>query len=155
MNTFCEDPIAVRRPKTHHSILVVDDHDVMRRRVSAIVESDTNLCVCGEAGNGEEAINEALRLLPDLIVMDILMPEMDGLTATAYLRKVAPEIPVVILALHQGQALVGAAQVSGARGFVCKREIAESLLEAIDVVLHGETFFGQASKPLCKAVGQG
>ena len=120
-------------------ILIVDDHMGFRQAVRQILESSGILQGCGEASNGQEAIQQALELRPDLIVLDILMPVMDGLEATKRIKAVLPDIP--ILMLSSDREMAQASQEAGGRGFVIKPEVDDLLLEAVNKLLRGQTFF--------------
>jgi DNA-binding NarL/FixJ family response regulator len=111
--------------------------------VRSVLGTQKNIDVCGEASNGQEAIEKAIQLKPDLIIMDVTMPTMDGLTATKEIKKVLPLIPIIILSVHDGHEIIQAARVAGARGFVTKSAVAPTLLNAVDAVLRGETFFAE------------
>ena len=122
-------------------IIVADDHEIVRKGVCAVLGSQKNIEVSDEASNGQEAVLKALRLIPDLIIMDVTMPVLDGLSATRQIKESLPKIPIIILSMHDGPEMIRAAQVAGAQGFVTKKDVATALLEAVDAVLHGETFF--------------
>jgi DNA-binding NarL/FixJ family response regulator len=110
-----------------------------RQAVRQILESSGNLQVCGEASNGQEAIQQALELRPDLIVLDISMPVMDGLAAAKEIKPVLPDIPILMLSSFRE--MVQASQEAGTQGFVIKTEVDEHLLEAVSKLLRGQTFF--------------
>ena len=122
-------------------IIVADDHEIVRKGVCAVLGSQKNIEVSDEASNGQEAVLKALRLIPDLIIMDVTMPVLDGLSATRQIKESLPKIPIIILSMHDGPEMIRAVQVAGAQGFVTKKDVATALLEAVDAVLHGETFF--------------
>jgi DNA-binding NarL/FixJ family response regulator len=84
---------------------------------------------------------KALSLNPDLILMDVTMPVLDGLSATRQIKETQPQIPIIILSVHDGPEMIHAAQAAGAQGFVTKSAVAPALLKAVDAVLRGETFF--------------
>jgi len=122
-------------------IFIVDDHEVVRKGVRSVLRARKNLQVCGEASNGQEAVLKALSLNPDLILMDVTMPVLDGLSATRQIKETLPQIPIIILSVHDGPEMIHAAQAAGAQGFVTKSAVAPALLKAVDAVLRGETFF--------------
>jgi DNA-binding NarL/FixJ family response regulator len=105
------------------------------------------LQVCGEAENGEDAVEKALRLNPDLIILDVVMPVLDGLAAARKIRSLLPNVQIVMLSMHDGAEILQAARLAGARGFVTKSEIAERLVEAVGTVLRGQTFFVERGRP--------
>jgi|SRR5579863_4567466 len=128
-------------PGSQMRIFVVDDHEVVRKGVRSVLRARKNLEVCGEASNGQEAVLKALSLNPDLILMDVTMPVLDGLSATRQIKETLPQIPIIILSVHDGPEMIHAAQAAGAQGFVTKSAVAPALLKAVDAVLRGETFF--------------
>jgi DNA-binding NarL/FixJ family response regulator len=97
--------------------------------------------VVGEAANGLEAIQENERLHPDLIILDVSMPVVDGLTAAAVIRKDFPHTAILLFSLHDTPALVDAAKQLGLEGFISKEEGDTALIEAIHAVLHKQTYF--------------
>jgi DNA-binding NarL/FixJ family response regulator len=122
-------------------VLIADDHEIVRRGVRSILESRTGLKVCGEAANGREAVNKARQLHPDLIILDQAMPVLSGLSAATEIRQILPHVPILMLSMHDGKSLIDALRLIGAQGFVPKAECSDKLLEAVDAVLRGETFF--------------
>jgi len=124
-------------------VLIADDHEIVRRGVRSILESRQDVETVGEAANGREAVERAAELHPDLIILDHSMPILDGLAAVSEIRQILPNVPILMLSMHDGQALIDALQLVGAQGFVPKGECADKLLEGVDTVLRGETFFNQ------------
>lgn len=122
-------------------VLIADDHDVVRKGVRSILESRADVTVSGEASNGKEALEKAVELKPDLIVLDVSMPVMDGISAAKEIKKVLPATPILILSMHSGREMVRAAQSAGAQGFITKTDVAGVLLDAVDSLQKGETFF--------------
>jgi DNA-binding NarL/FixJ family response regulator len=122
-------------------VLIADDHDVVRKGVRSILESRADVTVSAEASNGKEALDKAVELKPDLIVLDVSMPVMDGITAAKEIKKVLPTTPILILSMHSGREMVRAAQSAGAQGFITKTDVAGVLLDAVDSLQKGETFF--------------
>jgi DNA-binding NarL/FixJ family response regulator len=122
-------------------VLIADDHVVVRKGVRSILESRADVVVSGEASNGKEALEKALELKPDLIVLDVSMPVMDGISAAKEIKKVLPKTPILILSMHSGREMVRAAQAAGAQGFITKTDVAGVLLDAVDSLQKGETFF--------------
>jgi DNA-binding NarL/FixJ family response regulator len=123
-------------------ILLADDHDVVRQGLRTILRARPEWEICGEAGNGREAIEAAQRLRPDIIVLDITMPIMSGLEATEELQKLDLETRVLIFTMHDSKSLVRALRKAGARGYVLKSHAARDLIVAIEKLLEGQTFFG-------------
>jgi DNA-binding NarL/FixJ family response regulator len=122
-------------------ILVADDHEVMRLGIRNLLEAKPNWTVCAEAGNGQEAIDKARLCAPDLIIMDITMPVMNGLDAAYFLMKSQPDIPILLFSLHLSDDLIGNFAASGIRGAVCKGDAARDLVDAVQAVLSGGSFF--------------
>jgi len=122
-------------------LLVVDDHPVVRKGLSSCLGRHEHLVIAGEAGDGREALRKARELLPDVVLMDIDMPNMNGLTATEALRKELPQIKVLIISVHSDADYVLRILQCGARGYVLKEAAPEDFLRAIETVSAGGTFF--------------
>src|SRR5438874_9927618 len=122
-------------------ILVADDHAVMRLGIRNLLESVADWSVYAEAKSGREAVDIALLSSPDIIIMDITMPEMNGLEAAARIAAERPHIPVIMFSLHLSEDVVGRFKTGTIRGAVAKSEAARDLLEAVRSVLAGGTFF--------------
>ena len=122
-------------------ILVADDHEVMRLGIRNLLESVPEWSVYAEARTGNEAVELALLSSPDVIIMDITMPEMNGLEAAARIAADRPDIPVIMFSLHLSEEVIGRFKTGSIRGAVAKSEAARDLLEAVRAVLEGRTFF--------------
>jgi DNA-binding NarL/FixJ family response regulator len=122
-------------------ILVVDDHGVTRRGVKGLLETRARWKVCGEAGTGAEAILQAKKLKPDLVIMDLSMPEINGLEALRQIHQEFPDMGVLILTMHESEELVHQVLNAGARGYVLKSDLDVNLVAGVDAVLKGKTFF--------------
>jgi DNA-binding NarL/FixJ family response regulator len=122
-------------------ILVADDHEAVRKGVCVILSSREDVEVCGEAENGKEAIEKAQSLRPDLIVLDITMPVLSGFEAAREIRKILPQVPILILSMHDSSQLIEEAKKIGVRGYVTKTQVGDTLLRAVDALLREETFF--------------
>ena len=120
---------------------MADDHPVVRKGLSACLGRYEHLVIIGEAADGLEAVAKAKALLPDLVLLDIDMPNMSGLAATEVLRKELPQVKVLILSMHQRSEYLLRMLQSGARGYVSKETPPEELVKAIEMVNAGETFF--------------
>lgn len=122
-------------------ILLADDHPVVRRGLQFCLSKENRLKVIGEATSGEEAVDKALKLRPDVVLMDISMPGMSGLDATEQLRQQAPGIKVLVLSVHNNRDYIFRIIQAGAHGYVSKEASTDELLRAIDSVQNGKTFF--------------
>lgn len=122
-------------------VLLVDDHEIVRHGVCRILSSREDIEVCGEAADGKEAVQKAVQLKPDLIIMDITMPLLSGFDASVKIRKALPDVPILILSMHDSQTVRQACRRVGAQGYVSKAKAGEILLRAVDLLMHGETFF--------------
>ena len=125
-------------------VLLVDDHPVVRKGLYSCLSNRPNLDVVGEAGNGAEAIRKVRELAPDIVLMDIYMPEMDGLAVTEFLHNESPQVNVLILSMHSNRETVMRIIKAGARGYVLKDASTEELVRAIEAVNAGESFFSPA-----------
>jgi DNA-binding NarL/FixJ family response regulator len=123
-------------------ILIVDDHEVVRQGIRTILRSRPQWEVTGEAVNGKDAIEKAKALDPDVIIMDITMPEMSGIEATREISKMKLRAAVLVFTMHESKNLAATVQEAGARGFVLKSHAARDLLDALEALLAGGTFFG-------------
>jgi DNA-binding NarL/FixJ family response regulator len=132
---------ARRLPGEMVRILVADDQEGVRKRVIATLTSHKGLEVCGEAGTGSEAVQMARELKPDLIVLDITMPEMNGLDAARDIRAFLPHTPILILSVHKSKQLIEEARKLGVRGYVTKGEAVQKLVQAVNAVLQDRVFF--------------
>lgn len=122
-------------------VLVVDDHPVVRKGILSCLMNRDHVKVVGEAADGQEAILKVKELQPDVVLMDIDMPQMDGLTVTEKLRKEMPQIKVLILSVHSHRDYVLRIIRAGARGYVLKDAPPDDLVLAIQAVNSGEAFF--------------
>ncbi len=123
--------------KTEITVLLVDDHSLVRRGFRRIIEDDPGLRVVGEAAGGGEAVELARRLRPQVIVMDMYMPEMDGIEATREILKTQPDAAVLILSMYSQENYVRSAFEAGARGYILKNAIEIDLAGAIKDVAAG------------------
>jgi Response regulator containing a CheY-like receiver domain and an HTH DNA-binding domain len=127
--------------KKRIKLLLVDDHPVVRKGIASCLTQHEHLQIIGEAADGREALKKARELVPDIILMDIDMPHMNGLAVTDLLRKELPKIKVLILSMHSNTDFVLRIIQSGARGYVLKDAGTDELLKAIDSINNGEAFF--------------
>ncbi|HEX5691234.1 MAG TPA: response regulator transcription factor [Roseiflexaceae bacterium] len=119
-------------------VLLVDDHAVVRRGLSAFLDTYPEITVVGEAGSGAEGIEMAARLLPDVVLMDLLMPEMDGIEATRRVRAVAPNAQVIVLTSYSEDERIFPAIKAGALSYLLKDVSPDELVRAIAAARRGE-----------------
>jgi len=122
------------------NVMVVDDHIVVRSGLKSLLGSQDGIEVVAEASNGIEAINQAVSVRPDVIVMDISMPEMDGLEATRRLQQKAPESKVLALTVHEDKQYFFEMLGAGAKGYISKKAAADELVSAIRTVASGNVY---------------
>jgi DNA-binding NarL/FixJ family response regulator len=122
-------------------ILIADDHEVIRRGLKALLCARSGWNVCAEASNGREAIALSTQHRPDIVVMDISMPTLNGLEATRQIRKILPKTEVLILSLHYSEQLVRDIVNAGARGYILKSDTSTDLLAAVEALANGRSFF--------------
>jgi DNA-binding NarL/FixJ family response regulator len=115
-------------------ILVVDDHDIVRKAIRSIMASRPEWTICGEAVNGKEGVDKAKALRPDLILMDISMPEMDGIEATRILRRELPQSRIIIVSQNDPEVVQRQVKEVDAAGYVAKTDLFTNLLPTIDQV---------------------
>jgi len=116
-------------------VLIVDDHAFIRRGVETILESSPEWQVCGEASNGNDAIRLANQLSPEVVLMDVTMPGMNGLEATRIIRKEHPDVKVILLTLHESSEVLRSGFRAGASGYLLKADAEEELMKALRVVI--------------------
>ncbi len=136
-------------------ILLADDHPLMRVALGHVLEARNNLEVVGEAGNGKVAVDLALKLKPDIVIMDITMPEMNGLEATRKIKQENPDIGVLILTVHTDNEHVFNILQAGADGYLTKNASTEEVISAINALAAGESVMSSAiSKQVYKYLFQ-
>jgi DNA-binding NarL/FixJ family response regulator len=120
-------------------VLLVDDDDLMRAGLKAVLSSDDAIEIVGEAGNGRSAIEEARAQRPDVVLMDVRMPDLDGISATREVLAVSPEIKIAILTTFEQDDYIFGALNAGASGFLLKRTKPEELIAAIHTLAAGDS----------------
>jgi DNA-binding NarL/FixJ family response regulator len=128
------------------SVLLADDHSLVRRGFRRLLEDDEGMNVVGEASNGIEAIRMSYELKPNVVVMDLSMPELDGVQATKEIVKHLPETAVLVLSMHSDDNYVRNALDAGAKGYLLKNAIDVDLVGAIRSVAEGQRFIGAGLK---------
>jgi DNA-binding NarL/FixJ family response regulator len=121
--------------------MIVDDHEVMRRGLRAVIEAEEGWEVCCEAASGREAIGLAEKSRPDVVVLDISMPDLNGLETALHLRRTVPKSVVLLLTMHDSDVLLQKALEAGVRGYVLKSDAERELVAAIDALSREKSFF--------------
>lgn len=121
-------------------ILVVDDNPSVRRYLRAVLEQQNTWRVCAEARTGAEALKKVIETLPDLILLDYQMPDLNGVDVARQISELFPKIPILMVTLHLSKQLADAARLAGVRGACAKQDIG-SVVEAVEVLLREETYF--------------
>ena len=122
-------------------ILVADDHEVVRRGLVVLLQGQSEWEICGEAGDGREAVEKTQKLKPDVVILDIGMPSLNGLEATRQILKSNPQTRVLILTLHDSDQVVREVLNAGARGFLLKSDAARDLVAAVEALRRDKTYF--------------
>jgi DNA-binding NarL/FixJ family response regulator len=130
-------------------ILIVDDHTLFRIGIRKMLEAEADMCVVGEAATGREALDQARSLMPDVILMDIKMPEpertgraLDGIEATRILHREMPHLGIIFCTVFEDDEFVFAGLQAGGRGYILKDDDPDTMLRAIRAVAHGESLLG-------------
>ena len=122
-------------------ILIADDHDVVRQGIHALVDEHDGWNVCAEASTGREAVAKARALRPDLVILDVGMPEMNGLAAARQIHASVPKTKLLILTVHEIEHLAEDFVEAGARGYILKSDAGSLLVKAVDTLMKGGVFF--------------
>jgi DNA-binding NarL/FixJ family response regulator len=122
-------------------ILIADDHELARNGIRSLLEDHAGWEVCGEAKDGREAVACASTLKPDVCLLDIGMPNLNGLDAARQIMAMSPDARILILTVHDSEQMVREVLATGARGFLLKSDAGRDLLAAVDALAHRQTFF--------------
>ena len=122
-------------------IVIADDHDLMRRGVKTLIQSHPGWEVCGEAQTGREAILKAEELKPDVLILDIGMPDLNGVEAARRIRKTSPNVEVLILSMHYSDQLIRDILEAGVRGYIVKSDSDRDLIIAVETLANHKPFF--------------
>jgi DNA-binding NarL/FixJ family response regulator len=129
---------------TRIRVIIADDHPAFRKGLGAMLASTAGIEIVGEAGGGDEAIERALELVPDVVLMDVKMPGRNGIEATRHIVNRNPDVAVLVLTMYEDDDSVFAAMRAGARGYLLKGAEQDEVLRAIHAVASGEAIFGPA-----------
>ncbi|MFN2364006.1 MAG: response regulator [Halarsenatibacteraceae bacterium] len=122
-------------------VLVADDHELVREGICKLLDLFDNIEIVGEAGDGLEAVSKVREHFPDLVLLDLNMPRMNGINAIRKIKEISPEVKVIILTIHDDEEYIYKVTSAGAEGFIQKDITSEELQDAINRVLAGETVF--------------
>jgi DNA-binding NarL/FixJ family response regulator len=122
-------------------VLIADDHDIVRKGLRALIEERPGWVVCGEARSGREAVEKASQLKPDVLVVDVSMPDLNGLEATRQVRKLCPRTEVLVITHHDSDEMASEVLEAGARGYVLKSDSDRDLAHAVEALSNHKPFF--------------
>ncbi|MHB8654122.1 MAG: response regulator [Terriglobia bacterium] len=122
-------------------ILIADDHEMVRRGIRAVMEAQSEWEVCGEAPTGRGAVEKAKQLKPDLVILDISMPDLNGLEATRQILKAIPKIEILILTIHESEQVEREVLAAGAHGYILKSDDGQDLVAAVESLRRHRPFF--------------
>ncbi len=122
------------------TILLADDHTIVRQGLAKLLDGDGNLCVIGEAKNGREAVSKVEELKPDVVLMDIAMPVLNGIEATRQIKKVSRNTKVIILSMHSHDRFISELFSLGASGYLLKDSTGDDIIRAIEAAIRGDTY---------------
>jgi DNA-binding NarL/FixJ family response regulator len=134
-------PLKGREITMDVKILVADDHELVRRGVRALIETQPGWAVCAEASTGRDAVDKALRLKPDVVILDLSMPDLNGLEATRQILAALPRTEVLVLTVHESEQAEREVLAAGARGYLRKSDDASELVAAVDSMRRHRPFF--------------
>jgi len=126
--------------KTKTKVLLVDDHTIVRQGIKALLDTQEGIEVVGEAEDGREAIEKAKQMAPNVIVIDITMPNLNGIEATRQIKKINPEMKVLVLTVHDNEEYIHRILQAGASGYLLKESAVSDLVSAINAVEKGDIF---------------
>ena len=122
------------------TILLADDHTVVRQGIVKLLEGEKNFKVIGEAGNGRDAVSKVEQFKPDVVLMDISMPLLNGIEATRQIKRIRPQTKVIILSMHSHDRFIGELLTLGASGYLVKDSTGADIITAINAAMKGDTF---------------
>jgi DNA-binding NarL/FixJ family response regulator len=127
--------------KAGFRILIADDHEVVRQGLRALLQGHAGWEICGEAQDGRDAVDKAAQLKPDMVILDIGMPNLNGLDAARQILRADPQTKVLVLTIDESEQVMREVLSTGARGFLLKSDAARDLVAAVDALEHHRTFF--------------
>ena len=122
-------------------ILIADDHELIRRGLRALLEAQKGWEVCAEAADGRQAVEQARQTKPDVVVMDISMPELNGLEATRQIHKLIPSAEILILTMHDSEQIVREVLEAGAHGYILKSDAGRDMVAGVESLCRHKPFF--------------
>ena len=122
-------------------ILLADDHAIMRRGLRGLLETHEDWQVCGEAGDGRQAVELSVTLKPEIVVLDVSMPGLHGLDAARHIHAAVPDTQIVLFTMHESEAVIRQALTSGVRAVVVKSDVEGHLLAAVEALLRHDVYF--------------
>ena len=122
-------------------VLIADDHEIVRQGLRSMLEAQRDCQVVGEAGDGRQAVTLTKELNPDVVILDIGMPTLNGLEATRQILKMRPQTKVLILTMHESDSVIREVLDAGARGYILKTDAGRDLVTAVDSLRRNKTFF--------------
>ncbi len=125
---------------TKHRVLIVDDHPIVRQGLRSLIDQEQDLHVCGEAGSAGEALKSLSAAKPDLLLVDISLKGPDGLELTKSIRALEPELPILIVSMHDETLYAERVLRAGANGYIMKEEVAQNVVHAVRKVLSGDIY---------------
>ena len=126
------------------SVVIADDHAIVRTGLRTLIKSESTMELIGEAAGGYEAIELVEKTIPDVLVLDLSMPDLDGIAVTKNIKPRFPDLCILILTIHEDEALLRAALKAGAAGYILKRAAETELISAINIILRGDLYVDPA-----------
>ena len=142
---FCETDNYKEKKMAKCKIVVADDHVLIRQGLKKLIEENKSLEVVGEAGDGLQLLDVLEHIVPDLIILDISMPQLRGIEVIHEAKRICPEVKILMITMHKNEQYFLCAMSAGADGYLLKEDSDSELLSAIDVVMHGEYVYLPAS----------